>query len=241
MPTVEPLLDYGFMVSVVPALLRVLPVTLNITVVSMALAMPLALATALVRIYRLPGLRQAATFYVSAMRGTPLLVQIYLSYYGLPRVLNYLGDRYGWSIDVSSIPAIAFIYLAFTLNVGAYASEIVRASIEAIDRGQMEAALSVGMTRWQGLRRIVLPQAFAIALPGLGNTLIALLKDSSLAFLVSVVELMGEAKIQAARGLQFFEVYLVAALVYWAVCVAIERGVTSLERRVRRYQGLQPA
>jgi L-cystine transport system permease protein len=186
-------------------------------------------------------LRQAAVAYVSAMRGTPLLVQIYLSYYGLPKLLNYLGDRYGWSIDVSSIPAIAFIYLAFTLNVGAYASEIIRASISAIDRGQMEAALSVGMTRWQGLRRIVLPQAFAIALPGLGNSLIALLKDSSLAFLVSVVELMGEAKIQGARGLQFFEVYLVAALVYWVVCIAIERGVAVLERRVRRHEGLQPA
>ena len=237
----EPLLDYGFMVEVAPALLRALPVTLNVTVVSMSLALPLALAIALVRVYRLPVLRQAAVAYVSAMRGTPLLVQIYLSYYGLPKLLNHLGDRYGWSIDVSSIPAIAFIYLAFTLNVGAYASEIIRASISAIDRGQMEAALSVGMTRWQGLRRIVLPQAFAIALPGLGNSLIALLKDSSLAFLVSVVELMGEAKIQGARGLQFFEVYLVAAIVYWVVCIAIERGVAVLERRVRRHEGLQPA
>jgi L-cystine transport system permease protein len=229
------------MVQVAPALLRALPVTLNVTVVSMSLALPLALAIALVRVYRVPVLRHAAVAYVSAMRGTPLLVQIYLSYYGLPKLLNHLGDRYGWSIDVSSIPAIAFIYLAFTLNVGAYASEIIRASISAIDRGQMEAALSVGMTRWQGLRRIVLPQAFAIALPGLGNSLIALLKDSSLAFLVSVVELMGEAKIQGARGLQFFEVYLVAALVYWVVCIAIERGVAVLERRVRRHEGLQPA
>jgi His/Glu/Gln/Arg/opine family amino acid ABC transporter permease subunit len=237
----EPLLDYGFMVQVAPALLRALPVTLNVTVVSMSLALPLALAIALVRVYRVPVLRHVAVAYVSAMRGTPLLVQIYLSYYGLPKLLNHLGDRYGWSIDVSSIPAIAFIYLAFTLNVGAYASEIIRASISAIDRGQMEAALSVGMTRWQGLRRIVLPQAFAIALPGLGNSLIALLKDSSLAFLVSVVELMGEAKIQGARGLQFFEVYLVAALVYWVVCIAIERGVAVLERRVRRHEGLQPA
>lgn len=237
----EPLLDYGFMVSVAPALVRALPVTVNVTVVSMSLALPLALGIALVRVYRVPVLRHLAVAYVSAMRGTPLLVQIYLSYYGLPKLLNYLGDRYGWSFDVSRIPAIAFIYLAFTANVGAYASEIIRAGISAIDRGQMEAALSVGMTRWQGLRRIVLPQAFAIALPGLGNTLIALLKDSSLAFLVSVVELMGEAKIQGARGLQFFEVYLVAAMIYWVVCIAIERAVAVLERRVRRHEGLQPA
>src|SRR5512132_1560204 len=127
----EPLLDYGFMVQVAPALLRALPVTLNVTVVSMSLALPLALAIALVRVYRVPVLRHAAVAYVSAMRGTPLLVQIYLSYYGLPKLLNHLGDRYGWSIDVSRIPAIAFIYLAFTLNVAAYASEIIRASISA--------------------------------------------------------------------------------------------------------------
>jgi His/Glu/Gln/Arg/opine family amino acid ABC transporter permease subunit len=237
----EPLLDWSFMVDVLPALARALPVTLNITVVSICLALPLALATALVRISRVPVLGQLAALYVSFMRGTPLLVQIYLSYYGLPKYLNWLGDRYGWSLDVSGIPAIAFIYLAFTLNVGAYASEIVRAAIEAIDRGQMEAALSVGMTRWQGMRRIVLPQAFAIALPSLGNSVIALVKDTSLAFLVSVVEVMGEAKIQGARGLQFFEVYLAAALVYWVVCIVIERGVAVLERRVRRNEGLSPA
>jgi His/Glu/Gln/Arg/opine family amino acid ABC transporter permease subunit len=236
----QPFLDYRFMVDVIPSLLKVLPVTLNITLVSMALALLLALATALVRIYRLPVLRQLAALFVSFTRGTPLLVQIFLAYYGLPKVLNHLEDRYGWSLDVSGIPAIAFIYFAFTLNVGAYSSETIRAAIEAIDKGQMEAALSVGMTRWQGMRRIVLPQALTIALPSLGNTAIGLLKDTSLAFLISVVELMGEAKIQGARGLQFFEVYVVVALIYWVVCIGIERVVAVLERRVRRYEGLSP-
>jgi His/Glu/Gln/Arg/opine family amino acid ABC transporter permease subunit len=236
----QPFLDYRFMVDVIPSLLKVLPVTLNITLVSMALALVLALATALVRIYRIPVLRQLAALFVSFTRGTPLLVQIFLAYYGLPKVLNHLEDRYGWSLDVSSIPAIAFIYFAFTVNVGAYSSETIRAAIEAIDKGQMEAALSVGMTRWQGMRRIVLPQALTIALPSLGNTAIGLLKDTSLAFLISVVELMGEAKIQGARGLQFFEVYVVVALIYWVVCIGIERVVAVLERRVRRYEGLSP-
>jgi L-cystine transport system permease protein len=233
----QPFLDWQFMVRVVPALLQALPVTLEITVVSMTLALLLALAVALIRIYRVPVLQRLAGLYVSFMRGTPLLVQIYLAYYGLPKTLDALHAAGGWSIDVSGIPAIVFIYFALTLNVGAYASETIRAAILAVDRGQLEAALSVGMTRWQGLRRIVLPQAFAVALPSLGNTGIGLLKDTSLAFLISVVELMGEAKIQAARGLQLFEVYLVVALVYWAVCIAIERGVAVLERRVRRFEG----
>jgi His/Glu/Gln/Arg/opine family amino acid ABC transporter permease subunit len=236
----QPFLDYRFMVRVVPALLKALPVTLNITMVSMVLALVLALVTALIRIYRVPLLCQLAALYVSFTRGTPLLVQIFLAYYGLPKVLNHLEDLYGWKLDVSGVPAIVYIYFAFTLNVGAYSSETIRAAIEAIDKGQMEAALSVGMSRWQGMRRIVLPQALTIALPSFGNTVIGLLKDTSLAFLISVVDLMGEAKIQGARGLQFFEVYVVVALVYWGVCIGIERVVNALERRVRRYEGLSP-
>jgi His/Glu/Gln/Arg/opine family amino acid ABC transporter permease subunit len=234
----QPFLDYPFMAAVIPALLRALPITLELTALSMSLALVIALATALVRIYRVPLLRQAAGLYVSFTRGTPLIVQIYLAYYGLPKALDYLQQAHGWRLDVSGVPAVAFACVALTLNVGAYTSENIRAAILAIDKGQMEAALSVGMTRWQGMRRIVLPQAFTVALPGLGNTVIGLLKDTSLAFLISVVEVMGEAKIQAARGLQFFEVYIVAALLYWGVCIAIERGVLTLERRVRRYEGV---
>jgi L-cystine transport system permease protein len=226
----------------VPDLLRVVPVTLQITAVSLVLALLLGLATALVRIYRAPVLSQLAALYVSFIRGTPLLVQIYLSYYGLPKVLNWLAERYGWTgLDVNGIPAIAFIYFAFTINVGAYSSETIRASILAVDKGQLEAALSIGMTPWQGMKRIVLPQALAVALPSFGNTAISLLKDTSLAFLISVVDLMGEAKIVGARGLQFFEVYIVVALFYWVICIVIERGVAALEKRVRRFEGAQPA
>jgi His/Glu/Gln/Arg/opine family amino acid ABC transporter permease subunit len=235
------LLDYDFMLAVLPELLRALPVTLKITAVSLVLALGVGLATALVRIYAVPGLRQMAAVYVSFIRGTPLLVQIYLAYYGLPKVLDHLQTTRGWMLDVSGIPAIAFIYFAFTLNVGAYSSETIRAAIQAVDRGQMEAALSIGMTTWQGMRRIVLPQALSVALPSFGNTAISLIKDTSLAFLISVVELMGKAKILGARGLQFFEVYIVVALVYWVVCVGVERAVVALEKRVRRYEGTRPA
>lgn len=238
----QPLLDFPFMWEAVPDLLRVVPVTLQITAVSLVLALVVGLATALIRIYRTPVLSQLAALYVSFIRGTPLLVQIYLSYYGLPKVLNWLAERHGWTgLDVGGIPAIAFIYFAFTLNVGAYSSETIRAAILAIDKGQLEAALSIGMTPWQGMRRIVLPQALAVALPSIGNTAISLLKDTSLAFLISVVDLMGEAKILGSRGLQFFEVYIVVALIYWAICILIERAVAILERRVRRFEGAQPA
>jgi His/Glu/Gln/Arg/opine family amino acid ABC transporter permease subunit len=233
----RPLFDFQFMVSIIPDILQVVPVTLNITVVAMGLALIVGLITALVRIYRIPVAKQLATVYISFTRGTPLLVQIYLAYYGIPKILEYLHLNYGWNINVDGIPAIVFIYFAFTLNVGAYLSETIRASIEAIDKGQMEAALSIGMTPLQGMRRIILPQAVAIALPSFGNTFISLIKDTSLAFMISVVEMMGQAKIIGARGLQFFEVYIVVALIYWVICIMVEQIVARMERRAKRFEG----
>ena len=97
----------------------------------------------------------------------------------------------------------------------------------------MEAAISIGMSKWQAMRRIILPQAFVIALPNFGNSFISLLKDTSLAFVVSVVELMGKAKIVGAAGLNFFEVYIVVALIYWAVCIIVERFLIILEKKIR--------
>jgi L-cystine transport system permease protein len=230
--------DFTFFLSTFPELARVIPVTLKITGVAMLASLAVGLAVALARIYRVPGLRELAAVYVSFARGTPMLVQIYLSYYGIPLVAEWLRTRYGWTLDVSQIPAIVFIYFAFTFNVAAYLSETIRAAILAVDKGQMEAALSVGMSSLKGMQRIVLPQALAVALPSLGNTVIALVKDTSLAFMISVVEMMGEAKILGARGLRFFEVYVAVALVYWAICIIIERLVAVAEMRVRRFEGL---
>jgi len=231
------LFDVPFFLSTFPDLARAVPVTLKITAVAMAASLAAGLAVALVRIYRVPGLVQAAAVYVSFARGTPMLVQIYLAYYGIPLLVGFLHEQHGWNLDVSQIPAIVFIYFAFTFNVAAYLSETIRAAIQAIDRGQMEAALSVGMSSLRGMQRIVLPQALAVALPSFGNTVIALVKDTSLAFMISVVEMMGEAKILGARGLRFFEVYVAVALVYWAICIVIERLVAAGEQRVRRFEG----
>jgi His/Glu/Gln/Arg/opine family amino acid ABC transporter permease subunit len=234
-------LDYGFMLETLPRIAAFIPVTLNLTVVSMAIALVIGFVTALVRLYRVPLARQLATFYISFIRGTPLLVQMYLAYYGIPKALDYLAEQTSWSLNVSGIPTLVFVYFSLSLNVGAYLSETIRAAIEAVDKGQMEASLSVGMTRWQGLYRIVLPQAVTIALPNFGNTLISMLKDTSLAFMISVVEMMGEAKLLGARSLQFFEVYIVVALLYWGVCVVIERGLSALEGRITRHKGLVSA
>ncbi|MDI6619821.1 MAG: amino acid ABC transporter permease [Clostridiales bacterium] len=231
------LLDLNYMAKSFPEIIRYAPVTLAIAAVSMVLGLIIGLITALIKIYKIPILKWFSAIYISFTRGTPLLVQMYLAYYGIPKVLDFMHTNYNWNVDVSNIPAIVFVYISFSLNVGAYLAETIRAAIQAVDRGQMEAAYSIGMSTLQAMRRIVLPQALAIALPNFGNTFIGLLKDTSLAFIIAVVEIMGQAKIIGARGLKFFEVYIDSAIIYWLICLVVEKSVNVLEKRVRKYQG----
>lgn len=232
----EKLLDFSYMIKSVPAIAKGIPTSLAIAFVAFLIGMIIGLFVALVKIYKVPGLYQIANVYVSFIRGTPLLVQIFLSYYGIPLVIRFLDYNYHLNYDVSFIPAIYFIYVAFSLNSGAYLSETIRSAIQSVNKGQMEACYSVGMTTSQGLRRIVLPQAATVALPNIGNHFVALLKDTSLAFAASVPEIIGKAKIIAGRTSQFFEVYIVAALLYWIICIIIERLLMFLENRFRRYE-----
>ena len=220
------LLNYKFMVNSFGKILSALPVTLNIAIVTMIFSLILSFFVALARINKIKVVSKLATVYVSFIRGTPLLVQIYLSYYGIPKVLNHMNARFGWSLNVNNVPIIVFVYVAFM-------SETFRAAILSVEKGQMEAAISVGMSKWQAMKRIILPQAFVIALPNFGNSFIGLIKDTSLAFVVSIVELMGKAKIVGAQGLNFFEVYIVVALIYWAVCIIVEKLLAILEKKIR--------
>ena len=123
------------------------------------------------------------------------------------------------------------MFIAYSLNAGAYLTESIRAAIQAIDKGQMEAAQSVGMTMSQAMIRIILPQAAKISLPVFANFFIGLLKDTSLAFTAAVPEIMGQAKIQAGRASRFFEAYIDAALIYWIICIILERILAVIEKR----------
>ena len=230
--------DVNFLINSFWVIFRALPTTLAITAVAFFSGLVIGFFAALVRIYKIPVLQRIVSFYTSFIRGTPLLVQIYLSYYGVPILLKMLEAEYGWTMDISSIPAIYYVYVAYALNTGAYLTETIRGAIEAVDPGQFEAAQSIGMTGPQMFRRIVLPQAFLVALPNLGNTIISLVKDTSLAFSVTVVELIAQAKLTAARNLRFFEVYIDAALIYWFSCIAIEFIVKLAEKHMKRKRGL---
>lgn len=230
------LLDWEYMLRSIPKVAQGIPISLSIALIAFLFGIVIGFVVALIKLYRVPVLRQIAGVYVSFMRGTPLLVQIFLSYYGIPLLLRYLNGLYGWNMDISRIPAIVFMYVSFSLNVGAYLSESIRAALLSVGRGQIEAAQSLGMTNAQVLRRITIPQAAIVAIPNLGNTFIALLKDTSLAFAASVPEIIGQAKITAARTSNFFEAYIVAAIIYWLICILFEQLLTRSEKRLSRHE-----
>jgi len=230
--------DINYALQCFGQILGALPITLLITAVAFLAGLAIGLFSALVKIYKIPVLNPIVTFYTSFIRGTPLLVQIYISYYGLPIILSYFNDKYGLAMDISGIPAIYFVYIAYSLNTGAYLTETIRGAIQSIDPGQYEAAYSIGMTNRQTFTRIILPQAFLWMLPNLGNTVISLIKDTSLAFSVTVLEIMGESKLLGSRGLRFFEVYLDAAVIYWITCIFLEIIVHRLEKRMKRKRGM---
>ena len=159
---------------------------------------------------------------MSFFRGTPLLVQLFVIYYGLPQL----------GIELDPLPAAL---IGFSLNMAAYACEILRAAISSIERGQWEAAASIGMTRAQTLRRAIIPQAMRTALPPLGNSFISLVKDTALAATIQVPELFRQAQLITARTFEIFTMYLAAALIYWILATVLSHLQNKLEERVNRH------
>ena len=234
----ENLLDIQFLIESFPAIISRLPITIGIAVGSLILSLVIGVFTALIKIYKVPVLSVISSIYISFVRGTPLLVQIYLVFYGIPKIIYYLQIEYGWllSADVNSIAPEVYALLAFSINLGAYLSETIRSAIESVDRGQFEAAKAIGMKPAQMMIQIIFPQALSVAIPNLGNMFISTIKDTSLVFIIGVVDIMGQAKILGSRGLAFFEVYIAVSIVYWILCIVVERLLVTIEKRARRYE-----
>jgi polar amino acid transport system permease protein len=227
------LFNVALVFTQLPKVLQALPVTLWLTVLSLICGLTAGLAVAVVKISNIPVLRELCTVYVSVTRGTPIIVQLYLTYFGIPLILKYFNYYNGTSFNINAVPPIVFALVALSLNQGAYSSETIRAAILSVDKGQIEAAHSLGMTTGQLLRRIVIPQAFVVALPSLGNALIALLKETSLAFVCSVVDITARGKILASNNYRFFESYCSVAIIYWVLTLMVEQIVRYAEKRLR--------
>lgn len=211
-----------FLSAIGPIALAGLTGTIPLALISFAFGLILALGAALMRISTHRTVSAIARAYVSIIRGTPLLVQLFVIFYGLP------------SIGVIVDPWPSAI-VAFSLNVGGYGAEVIRAAILSVPQGQWEAAYTVGMGRSRTLARVILPQAARVSVPPLSNTFISLVKDTSLASLILVTELFRVSQQIAASTYEFMVIYLTAALVYWVICSVLATGQSLLEKRLDRH------
>ncbi len=226
------LFDIKLVFEQIPDLLKYLPKTLEITILSMIIGLSIGLLFAIIKINKVPIVYRVTAILVSFLRGTPLLVQLYLTLYGIPILFRYINYYQGTDFKLDGIPPMLFVLVAFSLNEAAYNSETIRAAILSVDKGQKEAAMSLGMTSFQVLKRITLPEAFVVALPTFGNTLIGLMKGTSLAFACSVIEMTARGKIISGRNYRYFEVYVSLALIYWALTIVIEQLVRRIEKKI---------
>lgn len=227
------LFDFGEVLDMIPQLVKYIPITFQIVILSVVISWVIGFAVALINLNRIPVLRQLAGMYVSFMRGTPLIVQLYIAYFGIPIFLQYLGHMYGTTYNINGISPMVFVVFAFALNEGAYCSETIRAGLLAVDKGQTEAALSIGMTPVQAFFKIVLPEALIVALPSLGNAFIGMIKNTSLAFTCAVVEMTAAAKLLASKNYRFFESYVALAIIYWIITIVVARAIKWAEKKLR--------
>ena len=228
--------DPSYIFKALPYIIKAVPVTLEMVLFAVIIGWTLGFIIAIINIRKIKVLNKICAFYVSFMRGTPMLVQLYLAYYGIPILLQIMGSYYGFSWNINNISPIVFAFVAFGLNGAAYNSETIRSSILSVDKNEIDAAKSIGMTEFQIMRRVILPEALVVAIPNLGNSLISLLKDTSIAFTISVMDIMGAAKVVGGRSLRYFEVFIAAAIVYWVICIILEPLLKRFENKLDVYQ-----
>ena len=217
-------LDLDYMLGLVPVILGYVPLTLFMAGAGMVFALILASLLAVERVAKVPVLDWFVVLFISFFRGTPLLVQLFLFYFGLPQVFAFL----------TQIDGVTAAIMGLTLHFSAYMAESIRAAIMGVDRSQWEAAQSIGMTQSQLMMRIIMPQAARIAAPTLVNYFIDMIKGTSLAFTLGVTEMMGAAQKEAAGSFLYFEAFLVVAVMYWVIVEVLSQGQKRLETHLNK-------
>lgn len=210
----------------IPQLLSRLHITLLIVLSATVIGLGFGIILALFRVYKVPVLNQISIVYISFMRGTPILVQMFIVYYGLPMLLMKIG------ININRWDKLYFVIITYGLNAAAFKAEMIRAAIVNIPIGQVEAAYSVGMTKLQAFTRIIAPQSVIIILPTLGITLVGLLQDTSLAFTLGIIDVMGKVNAIAANTYRSLEGYVSAAIIFFILSILLEQLFSRLEKKL---------
>ena len=223
--------DPLFILEVLPALLPYLSITLMMMLGTVILGGILGFLLARAKLSQKRVFRLIANGYTGAMRCTPSVVLLFIVYYGLPELVMTL-----FQVNINFIYKGIFVLITFTLLFAASMSEVMRSAYQAVDRGQREAALSIGLTEAQCFFRVTLPQAVVFALPNFGNSLITLMKEGSLAYTIGLIDIMGQGTLIISRnyGAHALETYIALAIVYWTLTLLFQRTFTAIERRLSR-------
>ncbi|MDR2106489.1 MAG: amino acid ABC transporter permease [Coriobacteriales bacterium] len=213
-----------------------IPLTLELTLLAFSLGFVLGLIFALLKINRVPVLFHAANGLISFLRGTPVILQLYLIYYLIPVLIGNFMQALNIPFESSEIPAFALVTIALGLNMSAYLAEAIRSALEAVSKDEIQAAYSMGMTSTMVFQRIVFPEALRVGVPNFSTILIGSLHATSLAFFVTLVEVTGQANINAQENWRYLEAFFGVGVVYWVITLAIEFATHVFERRLNRSQ-----
>ncbi|KIX91805.1 ABC transporter permease [Staphylococcus microti] len=225
----------SFMIEAFTEVLKGVPYTIAIAIIAMIIGVLAGSLFALIQYRRIPVLSQVITVYNSFMRSTPLIVQLFIFYYGLPALIIWLNAQFNWQLNPDMFHPLAIALVAFSLHAVAYLSESIKGGLLAVSHDQYEAAQTIGLSKWHLYTRIVLPQAYGYALPNIENQFIMLIKGTSLAFAIQIPEIMGVSTVIANEGYRFVEVYTIAVIFYWALAILLEYVFHHLESRTTRY------
>ena len=224
-------MNFTFIKEALPQVLTAIPVTLEMALLAPLAGWILGILIAVARRNKIPVVSQICAVFVSFIRGVPMVILLYVAYYALPMMIYSATG-----VDTTSIPAIWYAIVALSLDQAAYSSEVFRAALDSVNRGQLEAAWSVGMTTCQAMRRIVFPQALAVALPNLSGLFVGIIKGTSLAYYVGVYEITATANLLANPGLNFIEAYVITTVIYELISFICNRLFHTAETRLNRFR-----
>ncbi len=216
--------DIDYTLGIFPILFKYIDITISMALISTAIALVIAIIIAIIKTFKIRFLSAFCDLYISFLRGTPLIVQLFLLYFGLPQILPIFSNLDAYSASIAGL----------SLHFSAYMAESIRGAISSIDKGQFEAASSLGMSKTQSFSYIILPQAIRVAIPSLMNNFIDLIKSTSLAFTLGVPEIMAKAQLEASSSYKYFEAFLAVALVYWAIVLLFTYIQRKIEKRLNK-------
>ncbi|MEC5423962.1 amino acid ABC transporter permease [Virgibacillus sp. C22-A2] len=229
-------MDYKFLVETFFVALSGVPVALFVTIVALIIALPAGFLLALTRINKIPVIHRLAQVYVSFVRGTPIIIQIFIVYSSVPLLLHAFFRKYNINIDVYEINPIWYAFIVFSFSTTAILIEVFRSALSTLDKGQLEAAQSVGLTTTQAYKRIVIPQILVVAMPNICTATVNLIKATSLGYAMSLNEITLRAKVAANVGYNYVEAYIDIFLVYLILCSLVEYAFKLYEKRLARYK-----